>query len=134
MDLILKPYTKFEFKSTKQTRRRRRGESLPGKTVAPDLQNRWHRFWAVSLFSCEGTSPEIPEISPEIPYFPETPEKTSEIPGITDKFVLSVIFQDSPIHPPPPPSRRHQDPFNWYQSLVLRFKLNRLKFKDVDFL
>jgi hypothetical protein len=29
-ELILKPYTKFEFKSNKQTRRRR-GESLPGK-------------------------------------------------------------------------------------------------------
>jgi hypothetical protein len=43
--LILKPYTKFEFKSNKQTRRRRRGESLPGesggtgfaKQVAPVL-------------------------------------------------------------------------------------------------
>jgi hypothetical protein len=31
-ELILKPYIKFEFKSTKQTRRRRRGESLPGKS------------------------------------------------------------------------------------------------------
>jgi hypothetical protein len=35
-ELILKPYTKFEFKSNKRTirrrrRRRRRGESLPGK-------------------------------------------------------------------------------------------------------
>jgi hypothetical protein len=30
-ELILKLYTKFEFKSTKQTRRRR-GESLPGKS------------------------------------------------------------------------------------------------------
>jgi hypothetical protein len=30
-ELILKPYTKFEFKSNKQTRRRRREESLPGK-------------------------------------------------------------------------------------------------------
>jgi hypothetical protein len=30
-ELILKPYTKFELKSSKQTRRRRRGESLPGK-------------------------------------------------------------------------------------------------------
>jgi hypothetical protein len=30
-ELILKPYTKFEFKPNKQTRRRRRGESLPGK-------------------------------------------------------------------------------------------------------
>jgi hypothetical protein len=31
-ELILKPYTKFEFKSNKQTKRRRRGESLPGKS------------------------------------------------------------------------------------------------------
>jgi hypothetical protein len=31
-ELILKPYTKIEFKPNKQTRRRRRGESLPGKT------------------------------------------------------------------------------------------------------
>jgi hypothetical protein len=30
-ELILKPFTKFEFKPNKQTRRRRRGESLPGK-------------------------------------------------------------------------------------------------------
>jgi hypothetical protein len=30
-ELILKPYTKFEFKPNKQTRRRKRGESLPGK-------------------------------------------------------------------------------------------------------
>jgi hypothetical protein len=44
-ELILKPYTKVEFKSNKQTRRRSRGESLPGepgatgfaKPVAPVL-------------------------------------------------------------------------------------------------
>jgi hypothetical protein len=44
-ELILKPNTKFEFKPNKQTRRRRRGELLPGKPggtgfakpVAPDL-------------------------------------------------------------------------------------------------
>jgi hypothetical protein len=30
-DLILKLFTKFEFNPNKQTRRRRRGESLPGK-------------------------------------------------------------------------------------------------------
>jgi hypothetical protein len=30
--VILKPYTKFEFKSYKQTRRRRSEESLPGKS------------------------------------------------------------------------------------------------------
>jgi hypothetical protein len=68
--------------------------------VAPDLQNRWHRFWAVCSFHCEGTSPEIPEISPETPDFPETPEKSPEYPGFTDKFVLSGDFQDLPIHPP----------------------------------
>jgi hypothetical protein len=62
----------------------------------------------VCSFRCEGTSPEIPEISPEIPDFPETAEKSPEYPGFTNKFVLSGYFQDSPIHPP---SRRHQDPF-----------------------
>jgi hypothetical protein len=46
-ELILKPYTKVEFKPNKQTRRRRRGESLQENPVAPDLQNRWHRFWRV---------------------------------------------------------------------------------------
>jgi hypothetical protein len=51
-------------------------------------------------FRCEGASPEIPEVSPEIPDFPETPEKSLESPGFTDKFVLSGDFQDSPIHPP----------------------------------
>jgi hypothetical protein len=30
-ELILKPYTKFEFRPSNQTRNRRRGESLPGK-------------------------------------------------------------------------------------------------------
>jgi hypothetical protein len=30
-ELILKPYTKFEFNPNKQIRRRRRGKSLPGK-------------------------------------------------------------------------------------------------------
>jgi hypothetical protein len=54
----------------------------------------------VWLFRCEDASPEIPEISPEIPDFPETPEKSPEIPGFTDKIVLSGDFQDSPIHPP----------------------------------
>jgi hypothetical protein len=55
----------------------------------------------VRSFRCEGASSEIPD-------FPETPEKSPEYPGFTDKFVLSSDFQDSPIHPP---SRRHQDPF-----------------------
>jgi hypothetical protein len=97
------------------------------------LQNRWHRFWAVCLFRCEGVSPEIPEIYPEIPEiyleipdFLETPEKSPEYPRFTHKFVLSGDFQDSPIHPP---SRRHQDPFYWYQSLVLRFELNAWSLK-----
>jgi hypothetical protein len=92
-ELILKPYTKCEFKTNKQTRRRRRGESLPWQT-------RWHQFWAVRLFRCEGTSLEILELSPEILDFPETPEKSPEYPGFTDKFVLSGDFQDSPINPP----------------------------------
>jgi hypothetical protein len=113
-ELILKPYTKVEFKSNKQTRRRSRGESLPGKPggtefegshcqanpVVPNLQNRWHQFWEVCLFRCEGVSPEIPEIYPEIPDFPETPEKSPENPRFTHKFVFSGDFQDSPIHPP----------------------------------
>jgi hypothetical protein len=37
-------------------------------------------------------SPEISEISPEISDFPETPEKSLEPPGFTDKFVLSGDF------------------------------------------
>jgi hypothetical protein len=71
-------------------------------------QTWWHRFWAVCLFRCAGASPEIPEIFPEIPNFPETVEKSSEYPDFTDKFVLSIDLQDSHIQPP---SRRHQDPF-----------------------
>jgi hypothetical protein len=67
----------------------------------------------VWLFRCEDASPEIPEISPEIPDFPETPEKSPEIPGFSDKIVLSGDFQDSPIHPP---SRRHQDPFTIFAN------------------
>jgi hypothetical protein len=106
-ELILKRYTKFEFKPNKQTRRRKRGESLPGKLggtgfakpVAPDLINQWHRFWAVCSFCCKGASPEIPEIFPEFPDFPETPEKSLEYPGFTDKIVLSGDFHDLPIHP-----------------------------------
>jgi hypothetical protein len=80
-ELILKPYTKFEFKSNKQTRSRRREESLPGKPGGTGFANRWHRFWAVSLFRCEGASPEISD-------FPETPEKSPEYPRFTKKFVL----------------------------------------------
>jgi hypothetical protein len=74
----------------------------------------------VCLFRCKGASPEIPEISPEIPDFPETPEKSPEYPGFTDKFVLSGDFQDLPIHPP---SRRHQDPFSSSQGFSLGFSL-----------
>jgi hypothetical protein len=76
------------------------GSYYQANSVAPDLQTRWHRFWAVCLFRCEGASPEILKISPEIPDFPETLEKSSEYPGFIDKFVLSVDFWDSPIHPP----------------------------------
>jgi hypothetical protein len=36
-ELILKPYTKFEFKPNNQTRSRKRGESLPGKPGATDF-------------------------------------------------------------------------------------------------
>jgi hypothetical protein len=61
--------------------------------VAPDLQNRWHRFWVMCILRCAGASPEIPD-------FPETLEKSPEYPGLTDKIVLSGDFQDSPIHPP----------------------------------
>jgi hypothetical protein len=53
----------------------------------------------VCSFRCEDASPEIPDIFPEIPDFPETLEKSPEYPGFTDKFVLSGDFQDSPIHP-----------------------------------
>jgi hypothetical protein len=77
--------------------------------VAPDLENRWHRFWAVCSFRCEGVSPEIPEIFPEIPDFLETPEKSPENPGFTYNFVLSGDFSGLAYSPP---SRRHQDPFN----------------------
>jgi hypothetical protein len=76
------------------------GSHCQANLVAPDLQNRWHRFWAVCLFRCEGASPEIPEISTEIPDFPETLEKSLKYQRFTDKFVLSGDFQDSPIHPP----------------------------------
>jgi hypothetical protein len=54
----------------------------------------------VYIFRCAGTSPEIPQISLEIPDYPETPEKSLEYPGFTDKIILSGDFQDSPIHPP----------------------------------
>jgi hypothetical protein len=43
----------------------------------------------VCLFRCKGASPEIPEIFPEFLDFPETPEKSPEYPGFTDKIVLS---------------------------------------------
>jgi hypothetical protein len=68
------------------------GSHCQANSVAPDFQNRWHRFWAVCSFRCEGAIPEIPEIFPEIPDFPETPEKSPEYPGFTDKFVLSGDF------------------------------------------
>jgi hypothetical protein len=55
--------------------------------VAPDLQNRWHRFWAECIFRCARASPEIPD-------FPKTPEKDPEYPGLTDEIILSGDFQD----------------------------------------
>jgi hypothetical protein len=39
-------------------------------------------------------------MSPEIPDFPETPEKSPEIPGFTDKFVLSGDFSGLTYSPP----------------------------------
>jgi hypothetical protein len=68
----------------------------------------------VYIFRCAGTSPEIPEIFPKVPDFPETLKKKSGVPG---KIFLSGDFQDSPIHPPP--SRRHQDPFNLLKHFTL---------------
>jgi hypothetical protein len=100
-ELILKPYTKFEFKSNKQTRRRKRGESLPGKPGGTGFAKLVAPVWAVCLFRCAGASSKILD-------FPETPGKSPEYPGFTNKIVLSGDFQDSPIHAP---SRRHQDPF-----------------------
>jgi hypothetical protein len=84
------------------------GSHCQANPVAPILQNWWYRFWAVWLFRCEGASPEIPEISPKIPDFPETPEKSLENSGFTDKFVLSGDFSGLSYSPP---SRQHQDPF-----------------------
>jgi hypothetical protein len=75
------------------------GSHCQANPVAPDLQNRWHRLWAVCLFRCAGDNPEILEIFPEISDFPKTPEKSPEYPGFIDKIVLSGDFQDSPIHP-----------------------------------
>jgi hypothetical protein len=87
--------------TSKQKEAEEEGSHFQANPVASDLQNWWHRFWAVYIFRCAGTRPEIPEISPEIPDFPETPEKSPEYPGFTDKIVLSGDFQDSPIHPSP---------------------------------
>jgi hypothetical protein len=72
------------------------GSHCQANPVAQGLQNRWHRFWAVWLFRCEGASPEILEIFAEIPDFPETPEN----PGFTDKFVLSGDFSGLAYSPP----------------------------------
>jgi hypothetical protein len=54
----------------------------------------------VWLFRCEGASPEIPEISLEIPDFSETPDKSPESSGFTDKFVLSGDFSGLAYSPP----------------------------------
>jgi hypothetical protein len=68
------------------------GSHCQGNPVAPDLQNWWHRFWAVCLFRCKGANPKIPEIFPEFPEFPETPEKGPEYLGFSHKIVLSGDF------------------------------------------
>jgi hypothetical protein len=85
---------------TSKQEREEEGSHYQANLVAPDLENRWHRFWAVYIFRYAGSSPEIPEISPEILDFLEIPEKSPEYPEFTDKIVLSGDFQDSPIHPP----------------------------------
>jgi hypothetical protein len=100
------------------------GSHCQANPVAPDLQNQWHRFWAVCLFCCKGASPEIPEISPEIPDFPETPEKSLENPGFTDKIVLSGDFSGLAYSPP---SRRHQDPFKLVHLHTHHFNAERIK-------
>jgi hypothetical protein len=87
-------------KPSKQSIRRLEGSHCKANPVALDLQNWWHRFWAVYIFRCAGASPESLEIFSEIPNFPKTPEKIPEYPSYTDKIVLSGDFQDSPIHPP----------------------------------
>jgi hypothetical protein len=46
----------------------------------------------VCIFRCASASPKIPD-------FAETPGKSPEYPGFTNKIVLSGDFQDSPIHP-----------------------------------
>jgi hypothetical protein len=76
------------------------GSHCQANPVAPVLHNRWHQFWTVWLFRCEGASSEIPEISLEIPDFPEILEKSPENPGFTDKFVLNGDFSRLAYSPP----------------------------------
>jgi hypothetical protein len=94
--VILKPYTKFGSSQTSKHEGEEVGSHCQANPVAPDLQNWWHQFLAVWLFHCERACPEIPEISLEIPDFPETPES----PGFTDKFVLSGDFSGLAYSPP----------------------------------
>jgi hypothetical protein len=86
------PYTKFEFKSNKKTRRRRRGESLPCKSGGTGFAKPVAPVLGSVVIPMRRASPEILEISPEILDFPETPEKSLESLGFTDKFVLSGDF------------------------------------------
>jgi hypothetical protein len=69
------------------------GSHYQAKPVAPDLQNRWHRFWAVYIFHCAGACPEILEISPKIPDFPETSEKSLNIRDSLINLFQVVIFR-----------------------------------------
>jgi hypothetical protein len=85
---------------TSKQEQEEKGSHCQANSVAPDLQNWLYRFWAVHIFRYAGASPKIPEISPEIPDFPETPKKSPEYAGFTNKIVLSGDFQDSPIHRP----------------------------------
>jgi hypothetical protein len=116
-ELIFKAYIKFEFKPNNQTRSRRRGESLPGKPGGSGFAKPVAQVLGSVLFPLRRRQYRDSRDFPEIPDFPETPEKSLENPGFTDKFVLIGDF--SGLTYSPPPSRRHQDPFKWYQSPVL---------------
>ena len=45
-------------------------------------------------------------------------------PSVLTKFQVEFLQAYSP---PSRPPRQHQGPFNWYQSLALNFRLNRLE-------
>jgi hypothetical protein len=100
-ELILKPYTKFEFMPNNQTKSSRRGESLPGKPGGVGFVKPVAPVLGSVVIPLQGASPEILEISPEIPDFPEIPEKSPENPGFTDNFVLSGDFSRLAYSTPP---------------------------------